>query len=882
MPASLMSLHSQDGSKNKSLISGSIPFPDANGKSYNYKGNDNSTHNLYNHENTVDPEKLLKNTNHASSIDDLHAVLQQVKTFRASVDNNLQRFVSSASLSHSQEARKLALLKSQLGSALSSSHDLLSTLSSASFVASSLAVKVRRLDLEQARVKEALKYVKDVIELKRSIQGVHHAMDIRDWERAASYIDKARQLPPSLVSGDFAKAMVPTAEYPDFPAQTLDEASAALGTVFLREFEKAAAEKNMENLTRYFKLFPLIGRESEGLAVYANFICGIITAHSRQRIQAATSSNASDSPMFYALATTRLFENIATIVNQHAPIVERHYGKGRMASVLDKTQDKADSQGGLIIDTLWDERNIPRVISDIKSYSFPYLVNSFSSANMSNSIKRANSPAAGARNSSEFGTSGYEPETVDLKSVGDYIRELSVILNRWSLYRKFLGFKWSEYSGEANITISSPESGSIQVMHMPEFLKVSNFEKKISSKVSPAFQTLAVFAFRRSLEKALQLEEFPDISLTYTPEMPLVTSLVEDSMYILKIILQQTLDSGEASIIQPVIASIRRILESDFVGAMQRKLRDEAPKAVSATATFNNANSSSTASGFVSRLSTATPPPNSSSSISGSGSPRAGGASGGPQKVGGAGVIGLSGLHGNEELRLRSFLVHLNNLSVAGDYTARIVGECSVHESLPFEDDAKDTLEQLKTFVDSFKHRCNELIDDGVQLAYGQIMSARIRHLVNNLFKDNDYFSSPGGDDDFSSSSTSAVNALFTREWTVIKNGLDRVMAPALYQQMLGYAAGLLSKTLEKRIWSLEGKVNELGAIKLDRDVSKVIGTISAGHYSLRDKFVRVAQIVMIVGLDDIDEEEGVQWVLNDSDRQRARLIRVERRELNS
>lgn len=833
-------------------------------------------------QNILEPEKLLQNAAHASSIEDLQTVLQQIKVARSSNEQELQNFMSSASTSHSQEARKLTLLKSQLGSALSSSHDLLSTLSSASFAASTLAVKVRRLDLEQSRVKESLKYVNDVIDLKRSVQGVHHAMDIRDWERAASYIDRARKLPPSLVSGEFAKVMVPTAEYPDFPLETLDEASKALGTIFLREFEKAASEKNMENLTRYFKLFPLIGREQEGLAVYAKFICGIITAQSRQRIQAAMSSNASESPMFYAFAMTRLFENIATIVNQHAPIVERHYGKGRMAKVLDKTQDEADSQGGLIIDTLWDERNIPRVLNDVKSYSFPFLVNSFGPNNVSNSIKRANSPANGARNSSEFGASGmYETETVDLKSVGDYIRELSVILNRWSLYRKFLGFKWSEYSGEENITTSSVESGSVQVMHMPELLKISNFEKKISIKVGPAFQTLAVFAFRRSLEKALQLEELPDISLIYTPEMPLVTSLVEDSMYIFKIILQQTLDTGEAAIIKPVIASISRVLESDFVGAMQRKLRDEAPKAVSATATFNSAGSgASAAAGFVSRLSTATPPPGLQGVGSGASSPLAG-PHGGPQKVGGAGTIGLSGLHGAEELRLRSFLIHLNNLSVAGDYTHRIVDECSINESLPFENDAKDASDQLKTFVDSFKHRCNELIDDGVQVAYGQTMSARIRHLVNNLFKDNDYMTSPSDGDDYSSSSTSVVNALFTREWTVIKNGLDKVMAPALYTKLLGHAATLLSKTLEKRVWALEGKINELGAIKLDRDVSKIIGTVSTGHYSLRDKFVRVAQIVLIIGLDDVDEEEGVQWVLNESERQRARLIRVERRELN-
>lgn len=828
--------------------------------------------------------KLTKDVIHASTLEDLRVALQQVKTARSSIDHSLQRYVSSTSLAHSNQVRKLNLLKAQLGSALSSSHDLLSNLSSASFGASALAVKVRRIDLEQSRVSESLQYVNDVIELKHCVQGVNHAMDIRDWERAANYINKARQLSPDLLNGTFAKAMVPSAEFPDFPEETLHEASKSLGVVFLREFEKAANERNMGSLTRYFKLFPLIGQEKEGLSVYAKFICGIITAQSRQRIQSRQSSASSfDSPMFYALAMTRLFENIAVIVNQHAPIVERHYGKGRMAKVLDKTQDEADSQGGLIVDTLWDERNIPRVLTDVQAYSFPYLVNSFApggsstagnKSSTSNSSRRANSPGfnSGNRNSSDFNSGGgvYDSENVDLKHIGDLIRELSVIMNRWSLYRKFLGVKWTEYSGESNISSSG-------IMGMPSVLIESNFEKKINTKVGPAFQTMAIFAFRRSLEKALQLEELPDITLSYSPESPLVTSLVEDCMYILKIILQQTLDTGEIYVIKPTITSIRRILESDFVGAMQRKLRDDAPRAVSATATFNattSTGSSSTSGGIVSRLST--PPPGASaspgSSTSGSGIPG-----------------GLSGLHGHEEIRLRNFMVFLNNLYIASEYSTRIVKDSVIEDSSPFGTDAQDIRDQLNTFVQSFKHRCDELITDGTQVAFSQVMSARIRHLANNLFKDTDYMVSPGdgpnngggNSDEYSGSNSSMVSIIFNREWGVIKNGLANVLAPPLFTKFMTHAAGLLSRTLEKRIWSLEGKVNELGAIKLDRDVSRIIAQVSTGQYSLRDKFVRVAQLVMIIGLDDVEEEEGVSWILNDSERQRARLIRVERRELN-
>ena len=97
------------------------------------------------------------------------------------------------------------------------------------------------------------------------------------------------------------------------------------------------------------------------------------TAQSRTRIR-SRHEGANNISLFYGLAMTRLFENIAAIVNQHAPIVERHYGKGRMAKVLDRVQDEADSQGGLIIDTYWDERSVARLLQRSRRMDFLILL----------------------------------------------------------------------------------------------------------------------------------------------------------------------------------------------------------------------------------------------------------------------------------------------------------------------------------------------------------------------------------------------------------------------------------------------------------------------------------------------------------------------------
>jgi conserved oligomeric Golgi complex subunit 4 len=60
---------------------------------------------------------------------------------------------------------------------------------------------------------------------------------------------------------------------------------------------------------------------------------------------------------------TGLFENIALIVNAHTPLVDRFYGTGKMVRVIQRLQGECDRQGGIILDSLWDERNVQRKVS---------------------------------------------------------------------------------------------------------------------------------------------------------------------------------------------------------------------------------------------------------------------------------------------------------------------------------------------------------------------------------------------------------------------------------------------------------------------------------------------------------------------------------------
>lgn len=365
----------------------------------------------------------------ASSVAEIKATLSHLHNQEVSVTTRLDALVASQK-DFSRELGRLDLLRANLGSQTSTTRSIRhGMLSDAAVTADRISSAVRRLDLEQARVKATLKVVEQVAELKACVLGVSGSMGApQDWETAASYLHRASQIPEEVIHGVFAGEMVPTAEVPDPPNVTLDTAAESLCGLFLREFDKAVKEANGAKITRFFKLFPLIGRSEVGLDVYGRYVCQGVAARARTNLNAGTGGSQSKDGFFYANALSRLFEHIAQIIDGHGGLVERHYGPRKMNRVVERLQLEADVQGGIVLDTWSDERHVDRKLTDIKSYAFTFLVQSFLPQRPGG--PRSHSPA-------RVTTSG-EDEGVDMKEIDGLLNEMGVMLGRWSLYCRFL------------------------------------------------------------------------------------------------------------------------------------------------------------------------------------------------------------------------------------------------------------------------------------------------------------------------------------------------------------------------------------------------------------------------------------------------------------
>ncbi|KPI39853.1 Conserved oligomeric Golgi complex subunit 4 [Cyphellophora attinorum] len=796
------------------------------------------------------------NIYNARSVADIKAALANLHERDQVVTAQLDSLVA-AQKDLQRELGRMDLFRATLSTQASKTRSISNgMLSDAASTANRISSSVKRLDLEQERVKATLTVVEQVAELKACVLGVAGSMGAaQDWETAASYLSKASKIPKEVIEGDFAAWIVPTTEVPDAPAVTLDNASESLCTLFLKEFDKAVQENDGGKITRFFKLFPLINRSELGLDVYGRYVCQGVATRARANLNAGTGGNQSKDGFFYAGALTKLFEHIASIIEGHGGLVERHYGAGKMSRVIERLQVEADLQGGIILDTWADERRIDRQLTDIRAYPFTFLVQSFAApARQVSGTQRSSSPAP-ARVS--------EDEGVDMKQVDFLLNEMTAMLNKWSLYTRFITDKCKDPT-----ETTSPDTDSNTI---PPFLANAPLSRKIADRLIAPFTTLTTFFFRRSVEKAFQLDE-PPANLSLNPHKPFasnpphITSAIEDIMYIINKILTQTLSTGDATIVTSVTPNLSRVLGSDFIGMEQRKMRDEHyPRAA---------------------IPGQLPP----------------------------------------EVTIVQFMVLLNNLDVATTYIEQIVNSRlspSTTTTTPlatlFPNPITHT--QITTTLQSLSTIFAENL-------YKNVTLQRLRPMLSDAFRDADYTLSPAelseqlaemghvpsdnittendgaGEDSGNSSSryfTAHVRQRFALGWDALTKPLARILTESNNDKLMSMTIKRVGELLEKRIWtyaappahqasrsSIDGLpgsqhptgINALGAQRLEHDINEIIRVVCQGKkWAYREYFEKVRQILMVMNVEaeeweELEREgewEGVADKLSSEERVRAR-----------
>ncbi|KAI8073144.1 hypothetical protein BC940DRAFT_232621 [Gongronella butleri] len=157
--------------------------------------------------NDTDPLVSNDTINTLTDINDIRHCLRLLDQEETNVDHALDQLLSQQDTLQAVLA-SLDILRPQLAELQDDSTQMMETIQSTAKLAINISDKVRQLDKEQTRTRQAISYVDDVQELRRCIAGIQHAMARREYDDAANFLEKASRIDRAILHGSLAEFTV--------------------------------------------------------------------------------------------------------------------------------------------------------------------------------------------------------------------------------------------------------------------------------------------------------------------------------------------------------------------------------------------------------------------------------------------------------------------------------------------------------------------------------------------------------------------------------------------------------------------------------------------------------------------------------------------------
>lgn len=806
----------------------------------------------------VDISKLTSRSAVVQALSDLSSYSSSLDDELVSLFEESEPVVNDARRSISALAPQVQLIQEEAGV-------LDRRLQSSASVAKRISERVRLLDEERKRIALATEWAVRVAELKSSLSLLAAAVEHRDWDMATMHCRRALAIDPAIRSSRFAAAVVPTADLPEPPESTLLELRKAMLTAFTDAFIRSTQNKDEQEASRFFKLFPQIGWKKEGLDVYSSFARSMVREKGRT-ISDSLGSGKAQHPTHFALLLTSLFEHLAMLIDMHQPVVDRHYGVGNFEQgVMHGLQEECDRLGHRIMDSWREERNVRRRLDEVQAYRFTGAV--VASKTQQSTFKasfgvpgRTASPAAGSTANSSFD----EPSGPDGREIDRILTELAAMSSRWDLYRRFLRSRLSPEQSEPDATESSrqktaqDERAAQADEPLKDFRRTSVDQRSANAAVvaaadasdadAPALESIDIVAesklgqevresmktiyipmetwyLRNSLEKAFRIDQ-PD-----TTSRPYTSSILDDAFYVIRTVLARILTTSSLATLNEMVRVVKTSVEEEYIEVIVRKM-ESLWRSISSSMTVD-----------------------------------------GPRKDA-----------ASREMRT-VFITYLNVLDVSSNYMSRVLVEVGNEQALArlYEagdlDEGSAAIHSLSSLVNRFRSSLRTEIEH----LFTQLTAPRLRTILTETYRDMSYVLD---DESYSlAESRDLVRRRFVKSWEHhIQLHFSGPFTEANYDLYITMALDALLKPWEAMVMGM--RFTELGALKFDKDLRAVIGfltgqTTTAG---VRDKFTRLQQVSYVLNLDGAEDEgdlyqnavsSGISWRLSMAEVKNVRSLRV-------
>lgn len=173
-------------------------------------------------------------------------------------------------------------------------------------------------------------------------------------------------------------------------------------------------------------------------------------------------------------------------------------------------------------------------------------------------------------------------------------------------------------------------------------------------------------------------------------------------------------------------------------------------------------------------------------------------------------------------------------------------------------------------FLNPFNSITNKILNESLINLYNQSIRQRLITMVSDLVPES-------SESNYILYSTNQVNdpsllIKFKSNWSSLTRPYLQTLHQSVWHKLLRLIVVNLVNLIERKLHLAlkKSKINELGSVKLEKDMSFVINEVCQDNYQLREKFVKLTQLVLLVGMDDDEYEESKQPMLEQVNREDA------------
>ncbi|XP_039263013.2 conserved oligomeric Golgi complex subunit 4-like [Styela clava] len=400
-------------------------------------------------------------------------------------------------------------------------------------LAENISSKVRQLDLAKNHVFEAIQRVDDILDLKFCTDGVKTAMESNDYEQAAANIHRYLCLDENVIQQSIIAGMESSTI--NASLTVLREARVQMSKVVSEQFDLAVKEGDLTAVERFFKIFPLLKKEEEGLEKFAKFLRQEIAKSSQENLKLALKLDSNDRRfhVLFADTLTLLFEGIARTVEKQQPLVETYYGPGKLFMLVKNLQQECDIQARYVLNKFESFRKFKWKIQQVQ--------NAF--------VNRG-------RSADDLNRKSFDPRDIE-----PLLAEVTLISARCELYLRFLRRR---VQADIDIVYQTEEEKKENKSELLKWVTNCDLSHKMQEIVG-GYILMEEYYMRESASKAIQLDTIEEGSLT--------SSMVDDTFFILKQCIKRAMTSSSIDCVCAMLNHAASVLDSDFRSVLTTRIK---------------------------------------------------------------------------------------------------------------------------------------------------------------------------------------------------------------------------------------------------------------------------------------------------------------------